>query len=196
MPAPPPKHPAPTAEMSETRIAATNRWQREGRRAETTLYREDATRRHREQIGVSKAQATDLAWEDTLVRFPALTPAEMAAAKAGLPASDPETDPLDISKQPASRLKRLAAIPPDLDRDMLWVYAHLELPDIQLEAAPSLGAWSLLRVARADPAKFMDRVFTRIKPAAPTPEAKPSTEPKEPRKRDEGLQELRGMVDG
>lgn len=143
--------------MKESRIDATDRLRREGRWGEASLRRDEARKQLRSE-GKNRREANDEAWEAMLEQFPPL-PAPTAAL----------TNALDLADADVAILDRLAAVEPDIARDAAWVYSHLEHPRVQIESAPSLGAWGLLRAARSDPQKFLATILRAI----PAPASRP-----------------------
>lgn len=163
--------------MNESKIEATNRLRREGRLGEASLYRDEVRKRLRSE-GNSRQKASDEAWNAMLERFPPL------------PAPPTAPDALDLSDADDALIDRLAAVPIDIERDATWVYSRLEHPRIKLEDAPSLGAWGLLRAARADRQKFCTAMMAR---ATRPPVATPVDD--EPPDADPGLADLERMLE-
>jgi len=139
----------------ESRAAATNRLYREGRWEEASTYR-DSVRRELRSQKVPRAEANDQAWAAMIEKFPPLAvPVQEHVAVA-----DPsiEDEAIDF----AALLERTKGIPPDLDRDALWAYEQLDVITATPDAAPSLGAWGLLKWARGNRNRFFEQVLPKV----------------------------------
>ncbi|MBP85281.1 MAG: hypothetical protein CMJ64_00965 [Planctomycetaceae bacterium] len=172
--------------MNESKIEATDRLRREGRWSEASRYKDASVKRLR-AAGKTKAEANDIAWADMLAAFPPL-------------AQDPLPIPreaLDTSTCDPATIDELAAEPLDWERDIQWVYAHLEHPTLRVENAPSLGAWGLLRHARQDRSRFFAQcgaVLARSLKALPTRRPEDEGPEDDPYASDPGLRDLERMI--
>jgi len=133
--------------MSESRIAATDRLRREGRWDEASIYRDQVRKRLRGE-GIDRTEAGDRAWQEMLEKYPPL------------PESDPSSD---ISEDLEAHIwPDPGWSPPNLARDILWVYQNLVRQNVRSADAPGAGAWALLRWAR----QYRNRFFEVMLPKA------------------------------
>jgi hypothetical protein len=164
----------------ESRIEVTDRLRREGRWGEASVFRDDERRRLRTE-GTPKTEAIDAAWQAMIDRFPPI-PAE--------PVQLP-LDETDLSVDYAVLAERLGDSRPDLTRDSLWVYEHLENKQIQVSDAPSLGAWSLLKWAR----ESRNRFFEQLIPKAIAAKQKQADDQEFSRKEQVSIEEVEDMLE-
>lgn len=175
--------------VTESRVTATARWKRERRWDEVSLYRDQRRTYHRAQRRTASAGA--YAWADAIAKYPALPEPENQPEPAKQDEQAP--DPLGLTASTLDIIETLAAVPTDWERDVHWVYSHLEHPCVRIDQAPSLGAWGLLRYARDDRARFFSQAAAvlRAPETAATPEtATPKVDG------DPGLAELQRMISG
>jgi hypothetical protein len=165
--------------MNESKIELTKRLQREGRWDEASSFKDESIRKFRNK-GMTKAEAGEEAWEAMATRYPPLPPAEHPPESA---AKAPEAKPSEIPVAPASGrgenghgtpvapdddfdvdalLERTGDQQPDLVRDVLWAYQHLENRKAKPDDAPSPGAWSMLKWGR----QYRNRFFEQVLPKA------------------------------
>lgn len=131
--------------MTESKIELTERLRRENRWAEASRFK-DAKVKELRAGGMTRAAASEAAWTATAEAYPA----------AGTPAAAADDDLIDVDALLADRK------PPDLTRDVLWVYDHLADRNAKPQDAPTAGAWSLLLWAR----RYKNRYFEMILPKA------------------------------
>jgi len=173
----------------ESRSAATNRLHREGRWEEASIYRDNVRRELRAQK-VPRTEANDRAWTAMIENFPPLAvPAQASVADAD-PSIEEET--IDF----AALLERTKGNRPDLDRDALWAYEQLDVITATPDAAPSLGAWGLLKWARGNRNRFFEQVLPKVAASKKKrdEERKRSFVDEDDVVEDRGIEELRMMI--
>jgi hypothetical protein len=100
---------------------------------------------------MTRAQANAEAWRRMVEAFP-------PPPKPEVPGAGQDDAPAEV----AEMLDRLDDAPPDLVRDTLWAYEHLEHKGVKPDSAPSRGACSLLTWAR----DYRNRFFEAFLPKA------------------------------
>ena len=141
--------------MRESKIEITERLRREGRWAEASLWR-DSRRRELRADGATRQEANDQSWNEIGEKFPALNE---EAETLLLPVY-----PLAINEALAvgPSLTDCDNGPPNFVQDGHWVYANLENQRATAIAAPSAGAWSMLKWARKSPDKFFQTILPKV----------------------------------
>jgi hypothetical protein len=164
--------------MKESKIEATDRLRQEGRWDKASQFKDEVIKRLRAD-GKTKSVASEEAWAEMIDQYP--------------PLSTPEkpSDDLDLSDADDTLLDRLAAVEIDWGRDVRWCYSNLEHPRVRIRSAPSLAAWGLLKIARADPAKF---VTTILPPILEAHQATTTEQAAPPIRRDKGLAALEALA--
>ena len=136
--------------MKESKITATDRLRREGRWEEASMWR-DEKRGQLRQEGQSRADANAASWQAMIDQFPPMPEGEEQQPGSGTAIELLDINPDDSDDQT------------DLVRDALWVYANLCRNGVQVQEAPSLGAWGMLTWARTCPDKFF-QFFQKVMP--------------------------------
>jgi hypothetical protein len=131
--------------MVESKIVATDRLRRENRWEMATQWRDEKRKQLRAK-GLTKAKSNEESWDSMLKQFPPLPSSEMPDG----------IELVDITPDDSQ---------PDLARDMIWVYGHLNCKTVTTEDAPSPGAWCLLRWVRGG-GRSLDRFFSVMLPKA------------------------------
>ena len=173
--------------MTESKIDLTDRLRREGRWAEASKFKDTARADFRAK-GMKRDEAAEAAW------------AAMAAAYPPLPAPEPVPEPEPAPPGESAAVDDSGgmevlpawiddAAPPDLTRDIKWVYQHLENKGARPEQAPSAGAWSLLVWAR----KYQSRFFEQLLPKALA--AKPAEDEQKVRREKRRIEEIEAMLE-
>ena len=138
----------------ESKIELTERLRAEGRWSEASKFKDarSGIPRRRHESGTRRRNA---AWEAMATAFPPVAdgPADPPAGTSEAAADD---DLIDVDALLADRK------PPDLTRDVLWVYDHLADRNAKPQDAPTAGAWSLLLWPR----RYKNRYFEMILPKA------------------------------
>lgn len=88
----------------ESKNVGMDRPRREGRWNEASLFKVERIKRHRAERR-TKREASELAWDEMLAKFPPL------------PAPKPMADPLSLDGIDHELLDRLATVPVDIERD-------------------------------------------------------------------------------
>ena len=133
--------------MSDSRSAATDRLRREGRWKDATTFR-DEKRRELKKGGMTRVEAVNASWEAMLEQFPPLPTAAVESAYGPVTVEMVSS----ILNGPAN------ATPVPLD-DVAWVYDHLGDEGLAPADFPGLGAWSMWNWARANRARFYERLW-------------------------------------
>jgi hypothetical protein len=131
--------------MIESKIDATDRLRRESRWAEASVWR-DEKRKQLRADGQTKADSNEASWDAMIKQFPPLPVSEMP-------------DVIELVDIPPDDSQ------PDLARDTIWVYGHLNSKGAVAEDAPSSGAWCLLQWVRGG-GRSLDRFFSVMLPKA------------------------------
>src|SRR5689334_13727195 len=129
----------------ESMIDATDRLRREGKWSEASTYRDDLRRQLRAD-GRPKSEASDVAWQAMIEKFPPQPVADTINVTE-------ELDELDFE----GLAVQFGGNAPDLLRDAMWVYENLVNKRATAQDAPSLGAWSLLKWARGNSNRFFEQ---------------------------------------
>jgi len=163
-------------EIQESKIVATERLRREGRWEEASMYRDEIRKKARAD-GHSKADANEQAWQAMSQQYPPLPQDDLPGdiLRRGVKLLDLSPDDFDGQS--------------DLVLDTLWVYDHLTNKGATAEAAPSLGAWSLLLWARESRNRFFEQVLPKAMSAKKKVEAD-----KHHVSDDKGLEEIEKMI--
>jgi hypothetical protein len=151
---------------NEAKVVATDRLRQEGR-WEAFCKRRDEVREQLQKAGKGRKEAAAEAWRVALREYP----------------------PLIDSDLPTEPLAGIDDTAPDLVADVLWVYAHLEDAGATAAAAPSRGAWALLKHARQYRTQFFEKMLPRAIAANEKREAETAGEAE-----DGGLEALETMI--
>ena len=139
--------------MSEPKIEATHRLQRDGRWTAACEFR-DRVRKERREAGDTRDVAGEKAWEAMAQEFPPLNKKELAerkdemAAAADGPAETSGTQGV-MDEEPAGPdagdfvVEGLPAGTGDVKADLLWAWNHIHAK-VAPSDAPSGSAWYLL----------------------------------------------------
>lgn len=141
---------------SESKIVATRRLQQEGRWEEASAYK-DAQIAELRASGLKRAEAQAEAWKRMTDQFP---PLEKTS-------SQPEDSEAVAEASIGPTVEALLAgvesdVPPDLSRDVSWVFQVLDQPDIDSESVPSRSALSLLIWARENKNRFFEVLLPKV----------------------------------
>jgi hypothetical protein len=131
--------------MTESKIVETDGLRKVGRWEEASLWK-DEKRKQLRADGQTKADSNESSWDAMIEQFPPLPSSEMPDG----------IELVDITPDDSQ---------PDLARDMIWVYGHLNCKTVTTEDAPSPGAWCLLRWVRGG-GRSLDRFFSVMLPKA------------------------------
>jgi len=135
----------------ESKSSATDRLRHEGRWEEASEFKDTLIVNLRD-YGMKGTDAREAAWEVMIEKYPPILAVEVSESSSDEQLPDIGDDALE----------RFSNTSHNLTRDILWVYESLEDKRIQIEDAPSLGAWSLLRWAR----DYRNRFFEQLLPKA------------------------------
>jgi hypothetical protein len=164
----------------ESKIELTERLRLEGRWPQAALFKDETLRQLRSD-GMTKADAAEEAWRRMAEKFPPLPDAQQIPEPAVVA---PDPGPSGSQTAAGNRLglnghgtPAAPAVPnedvdalldragvqqtPDLTRDILWTYQHLQDRQATAESAPTLGAWSLLTWARGARNRFYEQLLPR-----------------------------------
>jgi hypothetical protein len=130
----------------ESKINATDRLRREGRWDEASAFR-DAERQRLKGEGLSRQEAAERSWGAMIEKYPPLRPPEPAE-----PQDTGEFFPIGDQSTP------------NLGRDILWCYAHMDHRKATPSDAPSAGAWHLLVWARENRSRFFEMLLPKAIP--------------------------------
>ncbi len=128
---------------------------------------------------MTRAQANAEAWRRMVEAFPPLPKPEV-----------PDAGQDDAPAEVAEMLDRRDDAPPDLVRDTLWVYEHLEHKAVRADSAPSRGARALLRWAR----EYRSRFFESFLPKAMAAKSKDAVEQKHVEYEGKNIQQIRAVL--
>jgi len=177
--------------MNESKIELTERLRREGRWAESSLFKDQELKKLRSS-GMTKAEAGDEAWSRMAEKFPPLvnTGGEAPAAATAKPSPLQQPTAPEHGIDVDALLNRIGddRQPADLVKDTLWVYGALENRRAKPDDAPSLGAWSLLLWAR----QYRNRFFEQVLPKAML--NKPPEDEENQRQERRKIEEIRGIL--
>lgn len=130
--------------MNESKSTATDRLRSEGRWNEASRFKDETIAQLRRE-GMSRQDAQAAGWAAMLERFPS-QPAEYEAVPSG---GDTGADDLPD------------ATPANFLNDAFWVYNQLGKSSVAASDAPSSGAWSLLRWAKRNEARFFEQIMPK-----------------------------------
>jgi hypothetical protein len=152
--------------VNESKIELTERLRREGRWSEASLFK-DAELRKLRSDGMVKTDASDEAWRRMAAKYPLLEARSMPTTTAppALPSLGTESNNLDDTLFDFDG----DSLPPDVIRDVNWVYANIANRQTKPEDAPGPGAWGLLQWARKYQVKFYETLLPKAM-AAKRPE--------------------------
>jgi len=143
--------------MTESRIQLTDRLRREGRWDEASRFKDAKVAELRAE-GVPRKNAQQSAWEAMAEEYPPLPVDELECD--AVDEQEPQAVALD-DEEVAALIARTGSHPLDLTRDTLWVYQHVDYPQVGLDQAPGLGAWSLLQWARRNRDRFFEHMLPK-----------------------------------
>ena len=136
--------------MREGKAAITDRLRAEGRWSAASKFKDEAINRLRAE-GKRSTEARELAWEEMEKAFPSIEiPVEAAAETAA------EFEGIDDEQ-----IAALANAPIDHAADIRWCYRNMQNPRASVIDAPSLGAWGLLKHARANQQRFYETLMPK-----------------------------------
>ena len=124
--------------MTESKSEATDRLRRENRWSEASKFKDEAIAAER-RGGKSRQDAAAAGWAAMLEKFPPIPSESFVEFPL-----DPATDNLADSS------------PSKFVSDAWWVYNQLGKTTIDPAAAPSAGAWALMRWARRNEDRFFE----------------------------------------
>jgi hypothetical protein len=161
-------------DLNEDRLRKESRWEA------ASLWR-DEKRKQLRADGQTKADSNESSWDAMIEQFPPLPSSEMPDG----------IELVDITPDDSQ---------PDLARDMIWVYGHLNCKTVTTEDAPSPGAWCLLRWVRGG-GRSLDRFFSVMLPRAMAIEEKrpahsPSVQEPEDEEAEKELPDLFELIKG
>jgi hypothetical protein len=137
--------------MKESKIHATERLRQEGRWDEASAYRDEVRGRLRSE-GMPKSEADEAAWEAMIERYAPILASEAEPEVTGLDLDDADLDALAA---------KFDGQPADFSRDAQWTYENLDNRRAAPTAAPSLGAWSMLKWARENRNRFFEHLLPK-----------------------------------
>jgi hypothetical protein len=184
----------------ESKIELTERLRKEGRWSEASVFKDAEVKRLRSE-GVRSVEAKEQAWRLMAEKFPPL--AQEDRLPIGQPLHAAFADPAPGARAASAATSATAngpdvdavleklddGAPPDLVRDTLWVYQHLENKAVRPDQAPSRGAWSLLRWAR----EYRSRFFEQFLPKT-AKDADDSTDHDLVAAEEKSIDEIRGIL--
>lgn len=141
--------------MSESKSEITQRLRCEGRWEAASEFLEEQRAERRSQ-GMSRQEANQAAWAAVRERFPRLD--------AGPPQDCDGTGPADeFADLDEAGLRALVerSQESDIEADRKWTYTNLANLLVKPSEAPSLGAWAMLKWARAHQARFFESLLPR-----------------------------------
>jgi hypothetical protein len=130
--------------MIESKAELSRRLQAEGRWKEAEEFKNAKIKELRAD-GLLRPEAQASAWAALAEKYP---PSE-------IPVEEPEFTSEEVAGLPAGSLKEFM-------KDASWVYANLELKNVDAENAPSTGALALLSWARANKDDFFSKIVPRV----------------------------------
>ncbi len=142
--------------MTESKIELTERLRSEGRWSAASKFKDVALKDFKAK-GMKRHEAANAAWEAMATAFPPLESGGESTGNFRGQGGDDDLIDVDVFLERAGDRQ-----PPDLTRDVLWVYEHLADRNAKPQEAPSLGAWSLLQWAR----RYRNRFFEQVLPKA------------------------------
>lgn len=169
--------------MDESKIDLTERLRREGRWPEASAFKDQVVRELRAK-GTKRTEAAEHGWEEMARNFPPLPAPEPEPAALGESADLDQNDGIGALPEWIED-----GAPPDLARDIKWVYQQLENRRVRPEQAPSAGAWSLLQWAR----EYRSRFFEQLLPKALA--AKASEDEEGVRREKRRVEEIQAMIE-
>ena len=184
----------------ESKIELTERLRKEGRWSEASVFKDAEVKRLRSE-GVRSVEAKEQAWRLMAEKFPPL--AQEDRLPIGQPLHAAFADPAPGARAASAATSATAngpdvdavleklddGAPPDLVRDTLWVYQHLENKAVRPDQAPSRGAWSLIRWAR----EYRSRFFEQFLPKT-AKDADDSTDHDLVAAEEKSIDEIRGIL--
>jgi hypothetical protein len=150
----------------ESKSQLTGRLKREGRWEAASQILAQQREQHVGR-GVSPQDANRLAWEHVREQFPPLAsdceqlPPIATTGHAGHAyPSNMADDFADLEEEILAALVERSEVH-DLERDRQWVYANLANSQVRPNDVPSLGAWAMLKWARANSHRFFESMMPR-----------------------------------